>query len=62
MSPVLKNVSSLSGKLFLQPSWTSGLLCCLLPEPNKDIQVQGASMDDGRFPQVNDDGDHDDDH
>ena len=64
----MKTVSGLLGKqmkceydrLLLQPSWTVGLLCSLLPQPNKDLQVQGAPVDDGRLPQVDHDGDHDD--
>ena len=47
-------------KLLLQPSWTVGLLCSLLPQPDKDLQVQGTPVDDGRLPQVDHDGDHDD--
>ena len=46
--------------ILLQPSWFVGLLCSLLPQPNQDGQVQGAPVDDGRLPQVNqDDGEVD---
>ena len=36
----------------LQPPWFVDLLRSVLPEPNKDGEVQGETVDDGGLPQV----------